>query len=68
MRDLEDDNAKLKEALAARERELKEVREQLASLNRGAGGEECAVRASESAVHEGAFLLGHVSPLHCLLL
>ena len=53
MRDLEEDNAKLKESLAARDLELSEVREQLASLSRGAGEESCAERASESAVHEG---------------
>ena len=53
MRDLEEDNAKLKESLAARDLELSKVREQLASLSRGAGEDSCAVRASESAVHEG---------------
>lgn len=53
VRDLEDDNARLKESLAARDQELSEVREQLASLSRGAGEEDSAVRASESAVHEG---------------
>lgn len=53
MRDLEEDNAKLKESLAARDLELSEVKEQLASLSRGASEDGCAARASESAVHEG---------------
>ncbi len=39
--------------MAARDKELDKVREQLASLSRGASEEGRAVRASESAVREG---------------
>lgn len=53
VRTLQEDNAKLKDKLAARENELSEAKEQLASLNRGAGGGDCTAHASESAVLEG---------------
>lgn len=61
MRTLQEENAKLKETLAARESDLSRAKEQLASLNRDASGEDRTAHASESAVLEGT------AHPHCLM-
>lgn len=50
---LEKNNLYLMDTLAARDEELNQAKQLLASFNRGASGEDTAARASESAVLEG---------------